>query len=51
MELETHRGTPTVERTLGMSALGRERWCIDWAKWFWAQEIEIAVYHAKLERP
>jgi hypothetical protein len=50
MDLETHRVIPVVERALAMSALGRERWCFEWAKWLWAQEIEIAVYQAKVER-
>jgi hypothetical protein len=50
MDLETHRVIPVVERALAMSALGRERWCFEWAKWLWVQEIEIAVYQAKVER-
>jgi hypothetical protein len=50
MDLETHRVIPVVERALTVSALGREHWCVEWAKWLWAQEIEIAVYQAKLER-
>ena len=45
MDLETVM--QVVERALAMSALGREAWCLDWAKWQWAQEIEIAVYQAK----
>jgi len=47
MDLETDTVIPIVERTLGMSARGREHWCFEWAKWLWAQEIEIAVYQAK----
>ena len=47
MELEDPMVIPIVERALAMSALGRERWCFEWAKWLWAQEIEIAVYQAK----
>jgi hypothetical protein len=50
MDLETHVVIPVVERALAMSALGREHWCIEWAKWLWAQEIEIAIYQSKLER-
>ena len=50
MDLETHMVIPVVERALAMSALGREHWCVEWAKWLWAQEIEIAVYQAKRGR-
>ncbi len=45
MDLETVM--QVVERALVMSALGREAWCLDWAKWQWAQEIEVAIYQAK----
>jgi len=51
MDLETHVVIRAVERTLALSALGRERWCVEWAKWLWAQEIEIAVHHAKQPTP
>ena len=47
MELEDPLVIPIVERALAMSALGREYWCVEWARWLWAQEIEIAVYQAK----
>ena len=50
MELEDPLVIPIVERALAMSALGREHWCVEWAKWLWAQEIEIAVYQAKRGR-
>ena len=48
MELENPVVIPIVERALAMSAGGRERWCVEWARWLWAQEIEIAIYRAKL---
>ena len=51
MEMETHMVIPVVERALAMSALGREHWCVEWTKWLWAQEIEIAVYQAKRRGP
>ena len=47
MNLESHMVIPVVERALAMSSLGREHWCVEWARWLWAQEIEIAVYQAK----
>lgn len=47
MDLEDHAVIPIVERALAMSAVGREGWCVEWAKWLWSQEIEIAVYEAK----
>ena len=47
MDLETDTVMQMVERTLAMSALGREAWCLDWAKWQWAQEIEVAICRAK----
>jgi hypothetical protein len=50
MDLEADTVIGVVERALAMSAVGRERWCVDWAKWLWAQEIELAVYEAKAER-
>jgi len=50
MDLHNHMVIRAVERTLAMSALGRERWCVEWAKWLWAQEIEIAVHETKHER-
>jgi hypothetical protein len=47
MDLEADTVIGVVERALAMSAVGRERRCVDWAKWLWAQEIELAVYEAK----
>jgi hypothetical protein len=47
MDLEADTAIPLVERTLAMPIRGRERWCLEWAHWLWAQEIEIAVYQAK----
>ena len=47
MDLENHVVIPIVERALAMSAVGREGWCLEWARWLWCQEIEIAVYEAK----
>ena len=41
---------PIVERALAMPVRGRERWCVEWARWLWAQEIEIAVYQSKQGR-
>ena len=50
MDLETHMVIPVVERALAVPALGREAWCVEWARWLWCQEIEIAVYEAKHSR-
>jgi len=47
MDLELDALRPVVEKTLAMSVAGRERWCLEWARWVWAQEIEIAVHRAK----
>lgn len=41
---------PAAERLLAMSAAGRCRWCVDWARWLWAQEVESAIYEAKQDR-
>ena len=41
---------PAVERLLAMSTAGRRRWCVHWAKWLWAQEVEIAIYEARQNR-
>ena len=50
MNLEDPVVIRVVERALAMSALGQEHWCVEWARWLWAQEIEIAVYQAKLAK-
>ena len=39
-----------AERLLAMSAGGRRCWCVHWAKWLWAQEVEIAIHQAKQDR-
>jgi len=51
MDLENHVVIPIVERALAMSAVAREHWCVEWARWLWSQEIEIAVYEAKRAAP
>ena len=39
-----------AEKELNMKTTGKEDWCIHWLEWVWQQEIETAIYDAKLDK-
>ena len=51
MNLDQDSMIGVARKTLNMEITGKEDWCLSWLRWFWLQEIEVAIYEAKQSVP